>query len=151
MSNKEYKIKFHKKGLSLTSGEDKYEVRTKDHKDQVVKFAADAKNDSTAEEGIKLEYRKDGTSDKWEELTVDKGDIKYQDTFWFRGVKITKKQLKSGTELKEEVQPWAGVGFFKSRKLPFWAIVFVVALLLIGLIWWWVVSSRKEDKEEESL
>ncbi|CAG8847718.1 21037_t:CDS:2, partial [Racocetra persica] len=53
----------------------------------------------------------------------DKGDIKYQDSFWFRGVKITKKQLKSGVELKEEVQPWAGVGFIKSRKLPFWAVV----------------------------
>ncbi|CAG8559766.1 7852_t:CDS:10, partial [Cetraspora pellucida] len=90
-------------GLSLTSGEDKYEVRTKDHKDQVVKFANDAKNDSTAEEGIELEFRKDGTSDK--------------------GVKIAKKQLKSGVELKEEVQPWAGVGFVKSRKLPFWAVV----------------------------
>ncbi|CAG8829409.1 7226_t:CDS:2, partial [Racocetra persica] len=73
--------------LASDSNKDKYEVRTKDHKDQVVKFAEDAKNDSTAEEGVKLEYRKDGT------------------------------------KLKEEVQPWAGVGFFKSRKWPVWAIV----------------------------
>jgi len=146
--SKEYKIKFHKKGLSLKDGTDKYEVRTKGE-GQTVKFDDKVKDGGTAEGPVELEFKKESES-TWTPWTVEKENVKYAETTFFKGVKITKKQLKSDAELKEEL-PQAGVGFFASKRWPFWAVVAVVVLSLIGLIWWWIASRRKEDKEEESL
>ncbi|CFW93454.1 protein of unknown function [endosymbiont DhMRE of Dentiscutata heterogama] len=146
--SKEYKIKFHKKGLNLKDGTDKYEVRTKGGEGQTVKFDDKAKDGGTAEGQVELEFKKESESN-WTTWTVEKENVKYAETTFFKGVKITKKQM--GTlELKEEL-PQVGVGFFASKRWPFWTIAGGIVVGLLLLIWWWIASRRKEDKEEESL
>ena len=61
--SKEFVIKFHKKDLKLSSGDDRYEVRTEGGKDQKVKFKDDAKKGNKAEAAVKLEYRKKDEGD----------------------------------------------------------------------------------------
>ena len=140
----EYKINFHNTGLKLSKGDGEYEVRTKGGKEVTVKFKDDVKKGDKSEE-IELEYKKKD-EEKWKTWKVE---AEYEDSTFSRGIKIAKKELESGKELKEEIKP--GIGFFKSKKWPFWTIIVVVILAIVGLIWWWIASSRKEDKEEESL
>lgn len=143
----EYKVKIdsHKEKI----GNDEYEVRTKDGKEQPITFKEFKKGESKADKKVPMEYRKkdgDKWPDKWESFD---SEAEWNGGWVTNGIKLKNKDLVSGVSLKEELS--VPMGFLGTPTVICWIGIGIIFAGIIALIWWWVASSNKEDKEEESL